>query len=207
MAKHPNLQHKIVEGDTLSAIALLYTGDAANWPKLHDLNRNVIGPNPDVLGVGDEIVIPWSMLGKEHHDRAFKEQFQIGGLIHTAMRKGVDTKWSVIIWNVMHLMTPEDENAPKRERAWPHFCKHAQKFWMEGVSASEAMKKWAAMRDDYRIPDADRMPNSHGAITLATAIKMVDDSTWSELDATIDYWMKEERGEHSWQKAKAEACS
>jgi murein L,D-transpeptidase YcbB/YkuD len=44
-------------GDTLSKIAKEFYGDATLWTFIHEANRHKI-PNPDLIHVGQEIVIP-----------------------------------------------------------------------------------------------------------------------------------------------------
>ncbi|MDX5443578.1 MAG: LysM peptidoglycan-binding domain-containing protein [Hymenobacteraceae bacterium] len=53
-------QHKytVVSGDSLSKIAQREYGDAMQWRKIYDANRDVIGDNPDLIHPGQELVIP-----------------------------------------------------------------------------------------------------------------------------------------------------
>lgn len=52
------LMHTVKSGDMLSSIALNYYGNANLWPKIYEVNRAVIGDNPDYLQVGWKIWIP-----------------------------------------------------------------------------------------------------------------------------------------------------
>jgi nucleoid-associated protein YgaU len=45
-------------GDTLRSIAQDAYGDAAQWPRIYDANRDVIGNNPDALYAGMRLRIP-----------------------------------------------------------------------------------------------------------------------------------------------------
>ena len=45
-------------GDTLRSIAQDRYGDAAQWPRIYDANRDVIGPDPDALIAGTTLTIP-----------------------------------------------------------------------------------------------------------------------------------------------------
>lgn len=45
-------------GDWLSKIALKYYGDAMMWPEIYELNKSVIGDNPNVLNPGLVIFMP-----------------------------------------------------------------------------------------------------------------------------------------------------
>lgn len=45
-------------GDNLSAIARRTMGDGLAWPRIYELNRSVIGPNPQALRAGMELRIP-----------------------------------------------------------------------------------------------------------------------------------------------------
>lgn len=52
--------HTVVEGDTLSALALKYYGSAAKekWMAIFNANRGTIGNNPNVIKPGMELRIP-----------------------------------------------------------------------------------------------------------------------------------------------------
>jgi nucleoid-associated protein YgaU len=45
-------------GDTLRSIAQQAYGDAAQWPRIYDANRDTIGPDPDALEAGMRLRIP-----------------------------------------------------------------------------------------------------------------------------------------------------
>ena len=49
--------HEVLEGDTLSALAKKYYGDASKYPKIFDANRDVLD-NPDLIRVGQRLRIP-----------------------------------------------------------------------------------------------------------------------------------------------------
>lgn len=48
----------VVVGDTLSTIAKRQYGNSAQWRKIYDANRAVIGNNPDMIKVNMKLVIP-----------------------------------------------------------------------------------------------------------------------------------------------------
>jgi len=50
--------YTVKPGDSLSAIAAQYLGDGNKWPQLYDLNKSVIGPNPDLIHPGQVLVLP-----------------------------------------------------------------------------------------------------------------------------------------------------
>jgi nucleoid-associated protein YgaU len=50
--------HVVEYGDTLSAIAKKYYGNARLYPKLYEANKELIGPDMNKLLVGWEIVLP-----------------------------------------------------------------------------------------------------------------------------------------------------
>ena len=50
--------HVVEAGDTLSALALKYYGDAARWPEIYKANREVIGDDPSKIYVGQKLTIP-----------------------------------------------------------------------------------------------------------------------------------------------------
>ncbi|MCI0638290.1 MAG: LysM peptidoglycan-binding domain-containing protein [Gemmataceae bacterium] len=48
----------VVKGDYLSKIAKAFYGDGGLWPRIYQANRDVIGPNPNLIHPGQELVIP-----------------------------------------------------------------------------------------------------------------------------------------------------
>jgi nucleoid-associated protein YgaU len=51
-------KHKVVAGDTLSAIAKKYYDDAGKYLKIYEANKELIGDNPDMIKPGQELIIP-----------------------------------------------------------------------------------------------------------------------------------------------------
>lgn len=51
-------QYVVVTGDTLRTIAQQQYGDPAQWQRVYDANRDVIGSNPDALQAGMRLRIP-----------------------------------------------------------------------------------------------------------------------------------------------------
>lgn len=56
---HEDRLHEVRDGETLSAIALMTTGDARNWKTIADIN-NIIDPN--TIKKGQVIVVPRSLI-------------------------------------------------------------------------------------------------------------------------------------------------
>jgi Dyp-type peroxidase family len=54
----PGTSYTVQSGDTLSGIAQNAYGNGADWPIIYDANKEVIGPNPDLIRVGEVLVIP-----------------------------------------------------------------------------------------------------------------------------------------------------
>ncbi len=50
--------HEVVSGDTLSAIALKYYGNAALWTEIYKANKRVIGDDPGKIFPGQKLEIP-----------------------------------------------------------------------------------------------------------------------------------------------------
>ena len=50
--------YTVQSGDTPSSIAQHFYGDANQWQKIYDTNKQVIGPNPDIIHPGQVLVIP-----------------------------------------------------------------------------------------------------------------------------------------------------
>lgn len=55
--------YTVREGDTLSAIAQREYGDASEWRRIYEANRNQID-NPDLILPGQELTIPGAEGGK-----------------------------------------------------------------------------------------------------------------------------------------------
>ncbi|MHC4180883.1 MAG: LysM peptidoglycan-binding domain-containing protein [Planctomycetota bacterium] len=53
----PLRTHKIVDGDTLEALASAYLGSADRWLEIYELNRDVL-PSPALLPIGVQLKIP-----------------------------------------------------------------------------------------------------------------------------------------------------
>lgn len=50
--------HVVATGDWLSKIARKYYGDLYKWPVIYEANRDVIGPDPDLIKPGQRLLIP-----------------------------------------------------------------------------------------------------------------------------------------------------
>jgi nucleoid-associated protein YgaU len=50
-------EHEVVSGDTLSALALRYYGDAAEYPVIHQANQHIVS-DPDLIFPGQVLRIP-----------------------------------------------------------------------------------------------------------------------------------------------------
>lgn len=50
--------YTVQPGDSLSAIAQHYLGDASRWPQIYDLNKDTIGPDPNVIQPGQVLTLP-----------------------------------------------------------------------------------------------------------------------------------------------------
>ena len=51
-------KHTVVAGETLSDISLKYYGKATAWQQIYDVNKDVIGDNPNKIKPGQEFIIP-----------------------------------------------------------------------------------------------------------------------------------------------------
>jgi len=51
-------EYTVEAGDTLRSIAQQVYGDASQWPRIYDANRETIGPDPDTLNAGTRLRIP-----------------------------------------------------------------------------------------------------------------------------------------------------
>jgi nucleoid-associated protein YgaU len=50
--------YTVVSGDSLSKIAKRFYGDANDWRRIYEANREVIGANPDLIRPGQKLSIP-----------------------------------------------------------------------------------------------------------------------------------------------------
>ena len=50
--------HTVKAGDTLSALATKYYGDAGKYLAIYEANKEIIGDDPDLIKEGQELVIP-----------------------------------------------------------------------------------------------------------------------------------------------------
>jgi nucleoid-associated protein YgaU len=57
-AAKPKVVHVVVSGDTLSDIAAKSYGNANKWYAIYEANKDVIGDNPNLIQIGQELVIP-----------------------------------------------------------------------------------------------------------------------------------------------------
>ncbi|MGZ5244343.1 MAG: LysM peptidoglycan-binding domain-containing protein [Bacteroidia bacterium] len=53
-----NDTYTVKSGDSLSKIAKQYYGDAQQWKKIYEANKDVIGSNPDLIQPGQTYKIP-----------------------------------------------------------------------------------------------------------------------------------------------------
>ncbi|KUR65799.1 hypothetical protein JM67_03325 [[Arthrobacter] sp. ATCC 21022] len=51
-------QHRVVPGDTLWGIAARYLGNGARWPEIYNMNRGVVGGNPNLIFPGQVFTVP-----------------------------------------------------------------------------------------------------------------------------------------------------
>ena len=51
-------QYTVQAGDTLSAIALKFYGDASQYMVIYEANKALIGDNPDLIKAGQDLIIP-----------------------------------------------------------------------------------------------------------------------------------------------------
>lgn len=119
-----------------------------------------------------------------------------GMAVHTALRKGVDTDWSVLLWNMFHIIPDYDEDRlAKRDRVWLHFCTWCEKRYREtSEKPSEIIAAYVAKRDDYGVPSEERFPSSNGMTMLIFALKLCDQETLDGIDSWIGYIEEEMAG-------------
>ena len=122
---------------------------------------------------------------------AYRAEHGFGSSFHTALRKGADTKWSVVLWNYLNQIIRLDEDEQKRDRVWPSFVDHCTRFWIQGAKPSEAARKWAAMFEDFDALASRTLPMGGVASALKAMIELCDQQTWDEIDATVGYWVDE----------------
>ena len=127
----------------------------------------------------------------------YRSEYGFGELFHTALRKGVDTKWSVVLWNYLYIMMNADQEEVRKEQVWPHFLRSCERSWRDGMKPSEAAIRWAKLDEDHKIPDTVRGPANHVAHAFRAMILLCDKQTWDELDSTLEYWVDREEQERA----------
>jgi hypothetical protein len=104
-----------------------------------------------------------------------RSEFSFGELFHTSLRKGIDTKWSALMWNILNLDSDDFRSA------WKDMGEFCQKEWEAGKKPSECAKKWARLQNNTFRPG--------GAVILDLAISIMNDETWEDVDEAIEYWV------------------
>jgi LysM repeat protein len=51
-------EHRVVPGDTLWGIAARYLGNGGRWPEIYNMNRAVVGGNPNLIFPGQIFKVP-----------------------------------------------------------------------------------------------------------------------------------------------------
>lgn len=123
-------------------------------------------------------IIDLAKLGEKRSDQSFGEMF------HTALRKGVDTKWSVVLWNYINCLGTLDAEVKKKEQVWRDFTEYCQTYWEAGLKPSLCAKKWTKRQYDWNKP----YPHGSAYHAFVAMIELCDQETWDELDSTIEYW-------------------
>ena len=117
--------------------------------------------------------------------RAQRELCGFGEMYHTALRKGADTKWSVILWNMIVLFETIDADAAKKDRVWPHFVKWCEPRWHEtGEKISEVVAAYLKAADEDH---AREFPRTSASSMFHASLELCDKETWDEIDYTIEY--------------------
>ncbi len=50
--------YTVASGDSLSKIAKNHYGDGAKWHQIYEANKDLIGNNPDLIEVGQVLILP-----------------------------------------------------------------------------------------------------------------------------------------------------
>jgi len=53
-----NATYTVHSGDTLPAIASEVYGDANRWTTIYDANRAIIGDDPNLIQIGEQLTLP-----------------------------------------------------------------------------------------------------------------------------------------------------
>src|ERR1700730_15781484 len=54
----PGTNYTVEAGDSLFSIAQRAYGNGTDWPIIYEANRQAIGPNPNVIHIGEVLTIP-----------------------------------------------------------------------------------------------------------------------------------------------------
>lgn len=132
----------------------------------------------------------------------YRSESGFGEVFHTALRKGSGTKWSGLLWNIINIMGRIDDAEDRKNRVWPHFVRSCEKNWRLGMKPSKAVKAWAELDNDYKLPSEDRGPHTSIANAFRTMIELCDQETWDDVDTTIEYWVDKDEAVRRDQLAK-----
>jgi hypothetical protein len=118
-------------------------------------------------------------------NKEYRKNVSFGMAFHTDMRKNVDTKWSVVLWNMIHVLCKNDKEV------WINFCSICQEYYEMGFEPSDCAVAWAKDNKWKHHKDGQWF-SSHEYHTFLAMIELVDEQTWNELNASFAYYEKEE---------------
>lgn len=112
-----------------------------------------------------------------------------GIMIHSAMRKGLDSDWSVVAWNLINEMQDSDHG----RKVWSFFCSWLQKQKFEDeVEFHHVLLDFEADADEYcmSILPSDRgLAMSRWWRIFRFLIKIIQKDDSYELYNTLDFWV------------------
>jgi len=150
----------VKSGDTLSALAGQYN---LSWQGIYCTNRKVIGPDPDVLRVGEQLVM------KSSSCNAYSGYGNTAATITTAEYNTAGTPQQ-IAW---HLLASYGGNRPAEYACLNHIIMHESSWNVHAYNPSGA----------YGIPQA--LPGSK----MSVAGPDWQDSAYTQLKWMIDYYI------------------
>lgn len=102
-----------------------------------------------------------------------RKDHMLGEVFHTALRKGSDTTWSSLLWNLIHATSDEPDG-------WPDLLKTAEPLWHGGKSIKDSVLAWVNNGD---------VPHSVKAKSLKFALELCDQETWDDVEGFVTgYW-------------------
>ena len=117
------------------------------------------------------------------------EEFNYGVCFHTALRKSCDTKASVLLWNMIHVIMQADDEVGRSNRVWYNFNTWCDAKFKEDTTQDFFGVALAWCETNSRT-EKHGNPRTGTAHMFTTALELACEETRSDLNYTAEYWLK-----------------